>query len=195
MKKISGKFLLIQAGIMLAISFIVGLLLNIYLGAENLMSATVLTAVLVFVFLLICVLICGNSINARIAKKTMEKGSAESGFEAYSTFASDAPFTIGSVLRIDESTGKIGYVSYQNPYEFQLLPAKDITKIKSSYIKGVLGGTSYVYFEFYYNNKRVRIPTFTSNNQYHLQSEEVLEGIAKADTFCEILENAKNSSI
>ena len=95
-------------------------------------------------------------------------------------------------FRIDESAGRIAYVSYQNPYEFQMVSAKDITNIKSSYIKGPLGGTRYVYFEFYYNNKKVRIPTFTSRNIYSLKSQEVLEGISKADAFCDILVHAQN---
>ena len=95
---------------------------------------------------------------------------------------------------IDEETGKIGYVSYLNPKEFQLLSAANITDIKSSYVKGPLGGTSYVYFEFFYNKQKVRIPTFTSNNTYSLESSEVLEGISKADTFAEILTNAQNQA-
>lgn len=53
--------------------------------------------------------------------------------------------------------------------------------------------TSYVYFEFYYNGKKTRIPTFTSSNTYSIQSSEVMEGISKADTFCDILKNAQNA--
>ncbi len=60
-----------------------------------------------------------------------------------------------------------------------------------NYKKEPLGGTQYVYFEFYYNNKRVRIPTFTASNVYSLQSQAVLEGISKADAFCDLLTNAQ----
>lgn len=178
---------------MLVISVVAGLLISIFGGAENVMDAAGMLAGFIFVFLAVGMIVFSNSFGGRIAKKTMERGTQEAGFGVYSTFTSDGSGTIGSVLRIDENTGRIGYVSYQNPYEFQLVLAKDITKIKSSYIKGPFGGTSYVYFEFYYNNKRTRIPTFTSNSQFHVQSEEVLNGISKADAFCEILENAQKA--
>lgn len=45
------------------------------------------------------------------------------------------------------------------------------------------------------NNKRLRIPTFTSRNMYSLQSSEVLEGISKGDMFCEIITNAQKAGV
>lgn len=76
-----------------------------------------------------------------------------------------------------------------------MVQAKELTNIKSSYTKAPLGGTQYVYFEFYVNNKRVRIPTFTASNVYSLQSQAVLEGISKADAFCALLTNAQNVAV
>lgn len=76
-----------------------------------------------------------------------------------------------------------------------MISAKDISNIRSSYIKGPLGGTSYVYFEFFYNKKRTRVPTFTSNQAFSMNSSEVITAISKADAYCEILENAKNTAV
>lgn len=75
----------------------------------------------------------------------------------------------------------------------QMVEAKELTDIESSYKKAPLGGTSYVYFAFKYNNKKVVIPTFTASNVYSLQSPAVLEGISKADAFCDLLKNAQTA--
>lgn len=192
MKKFDGKFLLVQVVIVLVISAIVGIIVAVAMGADNPISGGL--NLLPFFFFVVAFAYCmfANSFTGHIANKTMEQHSEEEKFEDYSTFVTDGSFTLGAIVRIDERTGRVAYVSYQNPYEFQMVQAKDLTNIKSSYIKGPLGGTNYVYFEFYYNNKKVRIPTFTANNAYSLQSEEVLEGISKADAFCDLLTNAQN---
>lgn len=192
MNKFDAKFLLIQGAIILGISVIAGFLISFFMDPVDIVFATEMFASMILFLLLLCYGFFGNIITGSIAKKTMEKHSAEEKFENYSTFVTDGSFTAGAIIRIDESAGRIAYVSYQNPYEFQMVSAKDITNIKSSYIKGPLGGTRYVYFEFYYNNKKVRIPTFTSRNMYSLKSQEVLEGISKADAFCDILVHAQN---
>ena len=192
MKKFNAKFLLIQGAIILGISVIAGFLISFFMDPVDIVYAAEILTVMVLFVLLLCYGFSGNIITGSIAKRTMEKHSQEEKFQNYSTFVTDGSFTAGAIIRIDESTGKIAYVSYQNPYEFQMVSSKDITNIKSSYIKGPLGGTRYVYFEFYYNNKKVRIPTFTSRNMYSLKSQEVLEGISKADAFCDILVHAQN---
>ena len=192
MKKYSAKFMLIEAAIILGISFVAGLLIGICCGAKNVtMMATTFGIMILFVLMIVWCLF-GNLFLGIIAQKTMDKNTRENNFDIYSTFVTDGSFTVGAIIRIDESDGRIAYVSYQNPYEFQMVAAKDVTDIKSDYIKGPLGGTTYVYFEFYYNKKRVRIPTFTASNTYSLESEEVMEGIAKADTFRDVLLNAQH---
>ncbi len=195
MKKVDIKFLIIAGVVLYALSVVIGLIISIAMGGgENLVGGAFNLAPFLFFLLLLFACFSGNSIIGKIAKKTLTSGAEKEAMQNYSTFTNEGSFTIGSVICIDETTGKIGYVSYLNPKEFQLLSAKEITDIKSSYIKGPLGGTSYVYFEFYYNKKKVRIPTFTSSNAYSLESSEVLEGISKADTFAEILTNAQNQA-
>lgn len=194
MKKVDIKFLIIAGVVLYALSVIIGLIISIAMGGENHIGGAFNLAPFLFFLLLLFACFSGNSIVGKIAKKTLSSGAEKESMQNYSTFTNEGSFTIGSVICIDETTGKIGYVSYLNPKEFQLISAKEITDIKSSYIKGPLGGTSYVYFEFYYNKKKVRIPTFTSSNAYSLESSEVLEGISKADTFAEILTNAQNQA-
>ena len=195
MKKIDAKYLLIWGVVLLALSYVIGLILCIATnGNPNPFAGAANTTLVFFFFLLIFSFFFGNNIVGKIAKKTLQAGIEKENMQNFSTFVNEGSFTLGSVICIDEETGKIGYVSYLNPKEFQLLSAANITDIKSSYVKGPLGGTSYVYFEFFYNKQKVRIPTFTSNNTYSLESSEVLEGISKADTFAEILTNAKNQA-
>ncbi len=189
MKKFSLKFFLVQSGIVLGICLLIGLIATIVSG--EFVFATFMTTV-VLSLVVIGILYCGLSslFTDTLVKKTIEKQAAQNGFVNYSRFRSN-----GAVLLIDEQAGRIAYVANQNPYEFQVISAKDIYDIKSSYKKGPLGGTGYVYFEFFCNNKRVRIPTFTSNQMYSLKSAYVLEGISKADTYCEILQSAKNNAL
>lgn len=191
MKKIDAKFFLVQVVVLVVVSAIIGIIVAAALGDENPVAAgfNLLPVFLFFVALIYGVL--GNMFTGPIAKKTMEKNAKKENFEKCSTFVTDGSFTIGAIVKIDETTGRVAYVSYWNPYEFQMVQAKELTKIKSSYKKAPLGGTSYVYFEFYCKNKRVRIPTFTASNVYSLKSQVVLEGISKADAFCDLLTNAQ----
>ncbi len=191
MKRIDVKFLLLQVVILVAVSMIIGIIVSVVIGGVNPIIGGFRIMPLFLFFVSMIYGVFGNMFTGPIARKTMEKHSKKENFEKSSTFITDGSFTIGAVVKIDENTGRVAYVSYWNPYEFQMVQAKELTNIKSSYIKAPLGGTQYVYFEFYYNNKRVRIPTFTARNVYSLQSEAVLEGISKADAFCDLLTNAQ----
>lgn len=198
LKRISVKVLLAQVAIICVKSALIGVFIAIAMAAMGEEKSMAIEFGLFFTPFFIFLLIgmdaaTGNARAGRIAKKTMEKNSKKENFGRCSTFITEGSFTIGAILTIDENTGRVAYVSYWNPHEFQMMHAKDLTNIKSSYIKAPFGGTQYVYFEFYYKNKRVRIPTFTASKVvYSLQSREVLEGISKADTFCDLLMNAQN---
>lgn len=188
MKKFSMTFILTELAALLAISFIVGLIIAACMGAEDLLNGAVSMGGIVFFFGGCVYLGLSSAITQHFAEKTMEKNSKEKDFREYSTF-----YSSGAIIRIDEVTGRIAYVANQNPFEFQMISARDISKIRTHYIKGPLGGTSYVCFEFVYNGKRVKIPTFTSNQVYSMESSEVLTAISKADAYCEILQNAQNA--
>lgn len=189
MKKVNGKYILSVLAILFAISAILGFGIAYLCGATALVFAGKWFTGFIFIGLLFFYFTTGAAIIDRIVEKTMEKNSELANFHDYATF-----YSSGAIIRIEKSTGRIAYVSNMNPFQFQQISAKDITDIKSDYIKGPLGGTSYVYFEFGYLDKKVRIPTFTSNNAYSLNSSEVLEGISKADKYAEILQNAQVSA-
>ncbi len=180
MKRVNGLFLLMLLGIWVVLSVIISLF-DLVIG------------IMVLIGLPIFFIFFGNSFTGIFAKKTMKKYTSQEQFSNYSTFTTGGTFTIGSILCIEEHTGRIGYVSYMNPFAFQTISAREITNIKSGHVKAPLGGTSLVYFEFYYNRRRVRIPTFTSSTTYSLQSSRVLEAMSKADAFCEILARAQRA--
>ena len=195
MKKIDVKFLLLQGVILIVVSIVAGMIAAIAYGSEDPFVVGFRLMPLFFFLVLMVYCAFANKILGTIAKKTMRKNVETEHFEQSSTFTSDGAFTIGTIVKIDEITGRIAYVSYWNPFEFQVIQAKEITNIKSSYKKGPFGGTNYVYFEFYYKNKRLRIPTFIANNMYSMKSQEVLEGISKADAFCDILTSAQKAGV
>lgn len=189
MKKVNWNYILILVGSVLGLSAIGSLIIGIVNGKpEGFVSIMV-----VFVFMLgIIVFIShaqSNFITNRLMKKTMEKDVQALKFQDCSTFT-----TSNAILKIDEENGRIGYIYYLNPTKFVVVSAKDITDIKSDYKKGPLGGTNYVYFQFAYEGKRIRVATFTSRNVYSLKSGEVLEAISKADTYAELLERTKNAA-
>ena len=196
MKKFSGPFILAQA----AVIYIIGCIISIFIGiySENVkhLSTEILdgdflisvfeTSLFISIFLCCFYIPMSNIITGKLAEKTINKT------EEYN---SNTFYTNNSIIRIYRQTGKIVYVANQNPFKLQVISAKDISNVRTYYIKGPFGGTRYVCFEFIYQNKRVRIPTFTSRNMYSMESEEVLTALSKADTFCEILENAKRAAI
>ena len=128
-------------------------------------------------------LVCANGILFSLARKTMETNLKASGWVSSRTFYNREANSCASVLVIDEVNRKIAYVSVHNPLEFQTADVKDLTNVISSYIRGPFDGTRYVYYQFVYNNKRMRIPTFTSRHMHFTSASIVQNAIAKADRF------------
>uniref|UniRef100_UPI004057B608 hypothetical protein n=1 Tax=Acetatifactor sp. TaxID=1872090 RepID=UPI004057B608 len=190
MKKVSGKFVLMEIGAILLISFIISLIMAICNGWLTRIDMLMITTIMIGFMIGALYIGFSGLITGKLVNNTIEKNIEKHNFQNCSTFTSS-----NAIIKIDQRTGRIAYVARQNPFEFQIVSANDIDRIKSDYVKGTFGGTNYVYFEFYYNNKRYRIPTFTSTRQmYSLKSAEVLEGISKADAYAEMLQNAKNAA-
>lgn len=134
------------------------------------------------------ILVFGAVFN-KIAQKTMKKLDTMD-------FCTDGTFYSNhATLKLDVINGKIAYVSSLNPFELQVVSAAKLEDIGSSYIKGPLGGTRYVYFQFAYNNIRTKIPTFTSRQMYSLNSSEVMTAISKADAYAGYLKQAKENAM
>jgi len=189
MKKVNWNYILFLVGGLFGLSAIASLIICIIGGN----FAGFGGCMVMFVFLIgIVVLISNfqsNFITNRLMKKTLESDEQALSFQNCSTFT-----TNNAILKIDEANGRIGYIYYLNPTEFLVVSAKNITDIKADYIKGPLGGTRYVYFQFVYEGKCIKVATFTSRNMYSLNSKEVLEAMSKADTYVELLERTKNAA-
>ena len=191
MKKYSAVYIWKQILIFVGLSVGLGIALPFLTHMKNPKSSAIgCTVIFLFLFGMFP-LFAANDYSRKRAKKTMKKGAEEQHFDKCSTFTADAAHTLGQILKVDMQTGRIAYVSYQNPKQFQTAHARDLTNITSSYVRGPFGGTRYVYFEFYYKNKRVRLATFTSRSMYSLKSRQVLEAISKADMFRDILLHAQ----
>ncbi|MDE7425262.1 MAG: hypothetical protein K2N51_16505 [Lachnospiraceae bacterium] len=184
MKKTSMSYILTFAGIILAIGIVVGVAVPLIVSQT--LNGTMFGVIFFLYFVIVAMLIYPlfTNISKSIAKKTMNK-LENMEFEAQNTF-----FAGSAILAMDLDRGKLAYVSYFNPKELQIADVAKVERIKSSYVKGPLGGATCVYFEFYYENKRYRFSTFTSNKAYMIQSQEVQTAISKADMYGEMLENA-----
>lgn len=187
MKIINGMYLLAQAAAVLVIALIVSIVCAIFGWSFSAIF------ILVFFTLGIIVLISNFSdsfLSNYLMKKTIENNAEEQGFGHCSTFNS-----LYGIIKIDVEGGKFAIVSIWNPTQFQVGDAAKIENIVSDYVKAPLGGTTGVYFQFMYEKARIRCYTFASSkNPYSLQSAEVLEGQSKADTFAELLKQAKENA-
>ena len=181
MKKYSFGFILIEIAVMLVISCIPTIFVFLYTDPEK--NLTIPAAIIFLFFAFILHTSLANRILFPIAKKTMEKRSEKEGFVRSDTFYNRQSNSCASVLAIDEVHGKIAYVSVHNPFKLQIADVKDLTDIKSGYIKGPFDGTRYVYYQFTYKNKRMRIPTFTAKNMHSLSATVVQDAISKSDCF------------
>lgn len=189
MKKVNVNGLLKLIGIYIAAGIIISVILAFtgFGGDDSFfmnMTLGLFIYLIISIFLLVFLIYPIRSLLEKKAKKTMEK-LADTGFNANGTF-----YASNATIKIDVNAGKIAYVSNYNPAELQIIDADKISQVKSGYNKGPLGGTNYVYFEFYCDNKRRRFPTFTSNTMYTMKSKEVQTAISKADTYAELLKSA-----
>lgn len=181
MKKYSFGFILIEIAVMLLISIIPTIFVALYTDPEKNLTIPALILFMFFAFLLHTVL--ANRILFPVARRTMEKHSDDEGFVRSRTFYNREANSCASVLAIDEVHGKIAYVSVHNPFRFQTCDVKDLSDVRSGYIRGPFDGTRYVYYQFTYKKKRVRIPTFTARNMHFLTAKVVQDAIAKAERF------------
>lgn len=91
------------------------------------------------------------------------------------------------MLCIDEETGRVAYTSALNPFKFQMVDAKELSKVRTGYDRGPFGGTRYVYFEFFHGNNRFRIPTFSTRSMYFTESRQVQDAIATGENICNLI--------
>ena len=125
-----------------------------------------------------------NLIMFPIAKRTMAKGIKANNFGMTTALFSRGTHRIKSMLCIDEETGRVAYTSALSPFKFQMAESKDLSKVRTGYERAPLGGTRYVFFEFYYGNNRIRIPTLaTARLVYFVESRQVRDALAAGENF------------
>ncbi len=146
---------------------------------------------IVFVTLCTTFNFSNNKYTDRMVAKTIKKNATKHNFDKSYTF-----YTRNATIMIDAVGGRIAYISNLNPWEFQMISAKDIADIKSDYKKGAIPETThYVYFQFSYLGNVMKIPTFTSYHYRPLAMDKVQENIKKAAKYAEILTVAKQVAL
>lgn len=171
--------------ILLIVSYLAaGILLGTVAGWLLLRDLYVLITILLLEIIFIGFAPLTNLIMFPVAKRTMEKGIKANNFGKTTTLFSSGTHRIKSMLCIDEETGRVAYTSALSPFKFQMAEAKELSKVRSGYERAPLGGTRYVFFEFYYGNNRIRIPTLaTARLVYFVQSRQVQEALAAGENF------------
>lgn len=191
MKKVSGKKLLIELGSVAVVGLVISVILTfVILGFDTpkhfLNGLSGIGIMTEFCCFLGWFLFFEDPFLTRKAYKTLNRDITNAGLYHYSEFESK-----NSIICIDEAQGKIAVIFKRNYDELQVIDAKDVTDIKADYVRGPLGGATATYFRFIYKNTNVRAYTFWSNQAYTLKSSEIMEGISKADAYCDILKRAQ----
>ena len=189
MKKYSFVFILFQIVAVILVSWLIAMGLGFLAHNEYvpLSSIFLWLPISLPLFALLYFFGLSNLITGMIAKKTMEENCEEQHFGKSFTHINKDMGTVGTILKIDEETGRLAYVSYQNPFKFQMANADELTDVISSYKRGPLDTTRYIYFQFRYKGKRTRVPTYTTENNIMVTSGVAREGIAKADRLRDII--------
>ena len=183
MKKVNFKFLAIEIAVLYVLCVVLANVFILLAGDTPNLIVSMILAVIYLIPVSIIYFCYGSFVNKKLANKTIQEHASENGFINFNTFQGV------------EAAGKLAYISNRNPFEFQVVSAREITDVKSTYDKGPFGGTRYVYFQFYYQNVKYKVATFSSRNMASLQSTDVLEAISKGDAFVESINNAKNSAV
>ena len=127
------------------------------------------------------------------AKKRAEAELKGQGLNANQIF-----YSRGWSIFTDVGSGQVGLVSFWNPFKTFLIPASRIEKLwVDDGVGGVaiFKGSNRVSFMLQVDGTNVRIDTFISNQRFAPNSDHLLTGISKADTWVEILQAAKSNSV
>lgn len=192
MKKVSGKFVAMELGGVLLASLIIGLVAALTRVQEDGFSVSLMLimAMVFFFWLTIFWFLLAGTFLKKVITKTMDK-SDEVLLSNSGTFTTD-----NAILRIDTVGGQVAYVCTQNPFELQVVSAKDITDIQTWHNKGAFNSTSYVAFQFYCKGKKIRMATFIARRStYSMNSKEVQTALSKADTYCGLLNAARQTAL
>lgn len=188
LKKISWK--------LIAVYFIVGFAVSaclVLVGGRDLPYEMTekLAGVIVLGIVLFALSVLGlGALLYMIGKKRMSGMLSEQNFTSTSRFDS-----YNAVIAVDAVHGKIGVLMRLNPFQVQILEASHIDSAVIHDGKGITGGTSLVSFVFLLDGVKFKIPTFSSNRCYNMNSNEVQRGLEKAQKQVDYLLEAKRNAI
>lgn len=137
--------------------------------------------------------VVGSPVLFKIRKKKFEKELDGMGFVRSYTFYGHSSVTV-----IDEQNASVALLFRFNPFRPYVFPA---ARVKKAWTddgragKGILEGSSQVSFVMMIDRVKVRVYTFSSNQRFTMNSDQILTGISKADMVVEILKNAHDKSV
>ena len=183
MKKTSPAVVVMLIAVYLAAGVLLGILMGMLLHIKGGNWCFTITVPLIFM----CFIELTNLIMFPIAKRTMNKGLKANNFGRTFTYVNKRVRRIRVMLCIDEENGRVALTSALNPFKFQMVDARELTKIRSCHDFWLPKGTRCVFFEFYHVNNRIRIPTYTVRHYYAASPERVQEAIDLGDKICNLL--------
>lgn len=185
MKKFSPSYICSWLGIEAFLGF--GLSLFIF------RKATLLSQILIGLILsILLILISCSFIFVPISKSFVHKTIKRL---RVSDFRIDASFDSSNcTFFIDLQRGQIAAVTLFNPFEIQVIDAKNITHIRVSYLPEPLGKTTQTYFSFRIYHNFYKISTFISDRPLPLNSSKIIAGMQKAQDYVSLLQSAQKTS-
>lgn len=189
LKKLGLSFIIISILCVFGVSaFFSGMIY--YFKGLDFISLIIVISFLLLIFWIIS-FAYGNKLMAHISAKTIEKNAFKQGFDKAYRFSS-----FNSDIMIDVLNGRIAYISHFAPYSFQVVNAKDIINIGFDHSKMISTTmTHYVYFQFTYQSKQFRLPTFRSKQIRPISSPNVQEALQTAERYSLLLQSAKQVAL
>ena len=187
-KKVNALYIFTYIFIPIAVSALCFIISALFFPKGNMAVILIMGPVIISVIWWIF----GGKILFKQKQKKMEEELEQSGFKRNQTFYAD-----GSTVVVDTENGKIEIIFFWNPFQRYILSANRITKVwvddgKSG--AGIIEGSSRVSFLFNIDDLKIRVNTFTSNQRWRMDSEDILTGISKADMMAEVIETARSKA-
>lgn len=185
MKKHNIAVILILIALNLAVGFLLGAVIGYFIGDPVLNWCHII----IIPFLLMGFPDLTNLIVFPFSKRTMAKNLEKENFGKTTTLVTHGVWVLKSMLCIDEDTGRVAYVPVTNPFKFQMVNATELSKIRTSHVKGPFGaGARSVFLEFYQGNKKFRFYIFrTRRITWELSSNRVKNAYATGNRICDLL--------
>ncbi len=189
MKKVSFKFIMLNIGIVLIIGSLLGIFSYMVIG-DSLFSWQLHLGIGCAISFGMFGYVVVNISSKKIIDKTIKENVELCNFKSCYTFDID-----DGVIKIDVKGGRVAYITRWNPFEFQVMWARDISDIKWDYQKGPFGGTRYLYVRLCYNGKIQKLSIFSSRQMHSLTDGGVRSAALRADKIVKYLQQAKATTV